>query len=146
MPEMLVLPPSSEIDVDVEMIVFDHQTDKAFLRLRVLDGAGTFGLAAGLCESSALFYLMADEKSAIPLTYNMTAALMERFDARLRDVVIDRFDEVQRRYCATLRLTHRGKEFELTVRPSDAIKLAVTCERPIRIRRDVIEAAAGRST
>ena len=72
-----------------------------------------------------------------PMTYQLTAALVQGLGGRIRQVRIDRL--VAGAYAATVEVEGAGGIRQVDARPSDALNLAVLADAPIFAALEVVE-------
>ena len=83
------------------------------------------------------------ERSARPMTHELTLGLVEKLQGRIQETVIHELD--QGTYFAELRVEHQGEIFGIDCRPSDAIALSLRGSAPIYITEKVWSQAASSS-
>ena len=97
-------------------------------------------IAIGPLEAMSIAAGRAKESLARPMTHDLLLSVMELLDAKLKRIeVTDLKDGV---YYAKLVVEHRGIEYDIDSRPSDALGLMVRAEVPLWIDEKVVEMAA----
>jgi len=108
--------------------------------LRDKDGERLLPIWIGSMEGNALALALRGEMGLRPLTFDLTAKLLELTGARIERAVVSRLAE--KTFYATLVVRTNGQSEELDARPSDAINLAVRMGAPIYVHDDVMETSA----
>lgn len=106
-------------------------TNAPILLLREVDGEKrTLPIYIGGPEAHAIDLALSDTKTARPMTHDLVVNLLEQLNARLEQIVITELR--QGTFFADLYLRDATDAVTtLSVRPSDAIALAVRLETPI---------------
>lgn len=91
-------------------------------------------------EAHAIDLAVSETKTARPMTHDLVVSLLEQLGATLERVVIT--DLQQGTFYADLYLRDRaGEVISMSVRPSDAVALAVRTETPIFAEEELIDDA-----
>jgi bifunctional DNase/RNase len=131
---------NGEVLVDVRMVVISENNDAQVVYLCEEGGTRQFPVAIGIYEATNIYRLLKRFVLPRPLTHSVMANIITALGGELRDVVFDRLEE--RTYFALLRILQDGYLVEVDTRPSDAISLAVTSDRPIYVREEVFAEVA----
>lgn len=104
--------------------------------LQECGGTRRLAIELGSCEASTLVRLVSAEPPPRPLTPEAFARLLHSLDGRLEHAAVTG----SRRgvYYAVLRVDRQGNRFEIDLRPSDALAVALACEAPIRVAEGLL--------
>ena len=94
----------------------------------------------GPLEAQNIAVAMAGEKPPRPLTPDLLLSVLEMLGGKLKRVEITELKDGT--YFARLVIEHRGIEYEIDARPSDAIALALRTDAPIYVDEKLLEEAA----
>ncbi|MGB2951848.1 MAG: bifunctional nuclease domain-containing protein [Gaiellaceae bacterium] len=90
-------------------------------------------------EGNALALGLRGEVGPRPLTFDLTAKLLELTGGRIERVVVSRL--LEKTFYATVTVRTDGRSEELDARPSDAINLAIRVAAPIYVAEEVMESS-----
>jgi len=131
---------------DVDFVFFDNVPDQyqypCQLNLVEVGGTRQLGLGTGPYEGAALRLELQRYQSPRPRTHQAMAAAISALSGRLRHVMIDKFFPSQQTYEAKLHIDQGNANMVVDVRPSDAIILAVICDVPILVSKEVLATLA----
>lgn len=96
-----------------------------------------FVIQVGSMEAFSLAASLGGTGFGRPMTYQLTAALVQGLGGRIRQVRIDRL--VAGAYAATVEVEGAGGIRQVDARPSDALNLAVLADAPIFAAHEVVE-------
>jgi RNA polymerase sigma factor (sigma-70 family) len=137
------------IEVDVEDVVVrvlkdsdetqlpELASELRIVLLREKDGERLLPIWIGSMEGNALALALRGELGLRPLTFDLTARLLELTGGRIERAVVSRLAE--KTFYATLAVRTADRLEELDARPSDAINLAVRLGAPIYVQEEVME-------
>jgi bifunctional DNase/RNase len=123
----------------INLIVISEIDDHQVVYLREVDGDRYFPLQIGIFEVTALDRRVKGYPSPRPLTHDAMASVIREMGGELEDVLVDRVDRQNRIYYAQSRIRQNGALTTVDMRPSDAFILAVTCQRPILLAKEVLD-------
>ena len=96
-------------------------------------------ISIGMIEAQHIMVALGHEKPSRPLTPDLIVSMLEFLSARLERIEITELrDSV---YYARLIIAHKGIEFDLDARPSDALALALRVDVPILLAETVLDEA-----
>lgn len=107
--------------------------------LQEVGGERRLHLWIGQHEAEMLAVHLEDLEIMRPLTYTFAARLLEAGGGTLEEVLINRLTG-DTFYAETV-VTSGGSARSFDARPSDALNLAVLLERPVKVAREVLDAA-----
>ena len=122
----------------------DEQVDWAVV-LDEVAGDRHFPILIGLAEAFSLSARLAGITWPRPMTYQLTAALVQALGGRIREVRIDRLVE-RETYGATIEVEGPPGVRLVDARPSDALNLAAVADTPILAAAEVLAEAEARRT
>ncbi len=96
-------------------------------------------IAIGNFEAIAIFMVLYNEPPPRPIVYDLLRSIIEGFDVRVEQVVINALKDET--FYAEITLVHDGKSICIDSRPSDALALALRVNARIFVADQVIEEA-----
>ncbi len=123
----------------VENLGVDPNSGGVVVLLRAENGK-LLPIWIGALEGQNIAIALAGEKPPRPLTPDLLLSVLEMLGAKLVRVEITELKE--NTFYARLVIEHKGIEYEIDARPSDAIALALRAEAPIYVDEKLIEEAA----
>ncbi len=123
----------------VENLGVDPNSGGVVVLLRAENGK-LLPIWIGALEGQNIAIALAGEKPPRPLTPDLLLSVLEMFGGKLSRVEITELKE--NTFFARLVIEHKGIEYEIDARPSDAIALALRAEAPIYVDEKLVEEAA----
>jgi len=123
----------------VENLGVDPNSGGVVVLLRAENGK-LLPIWIGALEGQNIAIALAGEKPPRPLTPDLLLSVLEMLGAKLVRVEITELKE--NTFYARLVIEHKGIEYEIDARPSDAIALALRAEAPIYVDEKLVEEAA----
>ena len=96
-------------------------------------------ISIGVMEAQHIMVALGHEKPSRPLTPDLIVSMLDFLNARLERIEITELRDGV--YYARLIIQHKGIEFDLDARPSDALALALRVDAPILIAPEVLNEA-----
>ena len=96
-------------------------------------------ISIGVMEAQHIMVALGHEKPSRPLTPDLIVSMLDFLNARLERIEITELRDGV--YYARLIIQHKGIEFDLDARPSDALALALRVDAPILIAPTVLNEA-----
>jgi hypothetical protein len=96
-------------------------------------------ISIGVMEAQHIMVALGHEKPSRPLTPDLIVSMLDFLNARLEHIEITELRDGV--YYARLIIQHKGIEFDLDARPSDALALALRVDAPILIAPAVLREA-----
>ncbi len=128
------------LQVDLVGIQVDPQTGAAVLVLREHDAPNRLlPIVVGGAEAASIALAAQGQVLPRPMTHDLMATLVERFDGHLDAVEVVDFQEGA--FIANLAVSGPTGELRLDTRPSDAIALAVRLHAPLFVSEHVLDEA-----
>lgn len=127
--------------VRLSRILISETSDRQMIWLTEVDGDRSFPIVIGLAEAAAIDRNVKSIEPPRPLTHDLLARVITDLGG-----LVDRVEITALRhdtFYARIVVARADEEIEFDSRPSDAIALAVGCDRPIFVAEDVLERAAG---
>jgi hypothetical protein len=128
-----------DVEVVVQRVTLDETSRSPVVVLEDKAHARLLPIWIGPAEAQAIAMRMEGIEPPRPMTHDLMKQLLEQAGLDLQRVVIH--DLQDSTYYARLHLSAGGRDVEIDSRPSDAIALAVRCERPIFVRAALMKAA-----
>jgi bifunctional DNase/RNase len=111
-------------------IIISEINPQQVIYLKEVDGDRTFPILIGLFEAESINIGVKRLQSPRPRTHELLVKSIEELGGELDSVVISELrDHI---YFAKLRVKREGELVEIDSRPSDAIAVAVACDRSYR--------------
>ena len=134
---------SEFVDVTIEdvRVVSYPKTggERCVVLLEENDGERLLPIWVGRFEGDAIAIALLDAETQRPLTYALTAHLLQAAGARVREVHIQRL--VEEMFYAEVIVEGPGGRQSVDARPSDAMALALNTNVPIRVSAEVMQKA-----
>jgi len=125
------------IEMKVNGIVLDPQTNVPIVILKDAAGKHTLPIWIGLLEASAIAMELEKIKIHRPLTHDLLKNILEKLSATV--VKIEITDIKNNTYYALIHVDSQGKVMTIDSRPSDAIALALRTNSPIFVAKAVLD-------
>jgi len=141
--EMTTPTQSSLVDMQIESVrknMEDPDNPRHVVILQEAAGSRYLLIWMGVSEAEALTNALENREMPRPMTFAFMANLLQAADVTVREVHINKLvDDV---YYARAVIEVTGEMRTVDARPSDALNLAALVGAPIRVARDVLEAAS----
>lgn len=125
------------IELMLSKIKIDESRNEQVIVFKEKEGTRFLPVVIGIAEVNAIKMKLSGIKPPRPLTHDLLLQILDKLDAKLEKVVIDRLH--QNTFYAKL-LLKNSKDEEMTVdaRPSDSVALALRADAPIYVSEEVI--------
>jgi len=123
----------------VENLGVDPNSGGVVVLLRAENGK-LLPIWIGALEGQNIAIALAGEKPPRPLTPDLLLSVLEMLGGKLKRIEITELKD--NTFYARLIVEHRGIEYEIDARPSDAIALALRADAPIYVDEKLLEEAA----
>ncbi len=127
------------IEVGVEGVLFDRDTDLPVVVLRERNGNRVLPIFIGPNEAQAIIYVLSGERFVRPLTVDLMNLLIAGLHGVMRRAVVTRLAEGT--FYAELVLDSPQGKVSIDARPSDAIALALRAGAAIGVAEAVMDEA-----
>lgn len=131
--------PLEELPVEVRGLILDTASNAPIVLLYEPVGELLLPIWIGPFEATAISIQLEHQEVPRPLTHDLLLTALGIFDAAVEKVVIT--DLRESTFFAEIHLRRAGESILLDARPSDAIALALRADRPVLVRRGVLEKA-----
>ncbi len=121
---------------DIEMLVVRKGNWESLCYLREVGGTRRFWSTIGFCDGFALYWLVQHSFNNRPGTHAVFANTIAVLGGTLQEVVIDGHTESEPWFNAFLHIQQAGQTLKVSVRPSDAINLAIFCDVQIWVSKE----------
>lgn len=115
----------------------DHRYVPRLVLLRDSGGERLLPIWGGFPEADLLAAQLAGRTGPRPMTFELTARLLEAAGARVERVVIESLQG--NTFLATVTMTVGGESHEVDARPSDALNLAARMDAPVFVDQKVMD-------
>ena len=115
-------------------------TNTPILLLKESDGERFLPIFIGPAEAHAIVTALQGQEPPRPMTHDLMKNVLDELGVVVEHISITELRE--QTFFATIRLTHRDQNYEISSRPSDAIALAVRIGVPIFAIEEVLEEAS----
>lgn len=129
--------PPAEILVQVKGVAFDFSSQSPVVILAEKDGARQLPIWIGPGEAQAIAMRLEGMTPPRPLTHDLLQRLLQESGAEVEKVVVTSLKDGV--YFAEIHMTGKRGSVRVDSRPSDAIALAIRCEKPIYVARSLLE-------
>ena len=125
------------IELALSKIKIDETRNEQVIVFKEKDGTRFLPVVIGIAEVNAIKMKLSGIKPPRPLTHDLLLQLIEKLDAKLERVAIDRLH--QNTFYAKLILKNpQGEEIVVDARPSDSVALALRADAPIFVSEEVL--------
>ncbi len=129
--------PPAEVLVSVKGVAFDFSSQSPVVILAEKDGSRQLPIWIGPSEAQAIAMRLEGMTPPRPLTHDLLQRLLQESGAEVEKVVVTTLKDGV--YFAEIHITGKRGLVKVDSRPSDAIALAIRCERPIYVARSLLE-------
>jgi bifunctional DNase/RNase len=129
--------PPAEIPVRVEAVAFDYASRSPVVVLAEKQGKRQLPIWIGPGEAQAIAMRLEGMTPPRPLTHDLLHRLLQEAGVEVEKVVVTALKDGV--YFAEIHLHGKKGAVKVDSRPSDAIALAVRCEKPIYVARGLFE-------
>ncbi len=120
-----------------KIIMHENQHDQIII-LKEKSGQRQFPIVIGVAETAAIKMKISNIKPPRPLTHDLLKTVIEKMEAVLDRVIIDKLEGST--FYAKLFLTKNNtKKITIDSRPSDSIALALRMNAPIFVKEEVFK-------
>ena len=127
------------IPVILKGIILDPVTNMPVLIMQQENATCYLPVWIGVFEANAIALKLDNVKTPRPMTHDLFFDVLEKLNARIRQVIIN--DLQENTFFAEILLELDAHEIRIDSRPSDAVALAVRCGCPIFVDSSVLERA-----
>lgn len=128
------------IEMELNKIVIDEKRHDQLIVLKEKNGERILPIVIGLAEASAIKLKISGFNPPRPLTHDLLHSAIERLDAKIDRIIIDKLEENTFHAKIVLK-TASGAEKIIDARPSDSIALAVRAHASIFVEDQIIKQA-----
>ncbi len=132
--------PTDVVDVRVDAIRVHADTGLHVVMLAEIDGHRSMPIWIGPAEANGIAMRLQGTETARPMSWDLAAGMLERFDLEVVRVVVTKHEEQV--FYAAMHVRAGDHEEVLDARPSDALNLAVRTGAPVAIARDLFDRMA----
>jgi bifunctional DNase/RNase len=125
------------IELVLSKIKIDETRNEQVIVFKEKDGTRFLPVVIGIAEVNSIKMKLSGIKPPRPLTHDLLLQVIEKLDAKLEKVVIDRLHQ-NTFYAKLLLKTSKGEEAAIDARPSDSVALALRAEAPIYAAEEVL--------
>ncbi|MCX8070912.1 MAG: DUF151 domain-containing protein [Candidatus Binatia bacterium] len=127
----------AEVLVQVKGVAFDVSSQSPVVVLVEKGGTRQLPIWIGPSEAQAIAMKLEGMTPPRPLTHDLLQRLLQESGAEVEKVVVTSLKEGV--YFAEIHMTGKRGAVKVDSRPSDAIALAIRCEKPIYVARSLME-------
>lgn len=128
---------SDPIEVSVEGVFASDHNGNIQRFVLLSDGDRKLPILIGGFEASAITLSLEGNSAPRPMPHDLIKTLIDKLGAELEKILID--DLLSTTYYAQLFLKMGDREITLDARPSDAIAIALRCEKPILVANRILK-------
>jgi uncharacterized protein len=120
---------SATIALEVDLVLISERSEQQAIYLGQAGGPRRLVFRTGVCEASAINWVIRGVQTARPFVHSMVANLVKAFGGTVVEVLVaDFIDGV---FDAKIRIAHGAGTLEIGARLSDAVALAIVTNVPI---------------
>jgi bifunctional DNase/RNase len=127
----------NDVFCDLVLAVFDYAANHQWVYLQEHPGARILVLDIGYYEATTLYHAIHHRSFSRPITHPAMVSLISALGGEVQDIIIDRFNEQDKYYSATVRIRQGDRTVAVDFRPSDAICLALYAQVPMFMAKAV---------
>jgi bifunctional DNase/RNase len=124
-------------EMKIKGLTLDPMTNMPIIILKDVEGKRALPIWIGLFEANAIALEIEKVETPRPMTHDLMVNVLKALEARLTKVIVH--DLKDNTFFASLVIEGRRGELTVDSRPSDAIALAVRCQAPIFVTREVLD-------
>lgn len=128
------------LKMELHGVNLDVMTNQPVVVLRDPSAKRFLPIWIGQFEATAILMEIQGVKPARPLTHDLLKSVIETFNAKVEQIVIDNLNEGT--FFAKIHLRSGEDVWRIDARPSDAIALAVRTQAPIFAEESVLDKAS----
>lgn len=125
------------IEMKVQGVTLDPITNMPVVILKSVDTNHVLPLWIGVFEANAILSELENVKRPRPMTHDLLKNVFDIFNSKVEFVYIS--DLIDSTYYAKIVVKFQGNKIQIDSRPSDAINLALRCDVPIYVSKEVLE-------
>ncbi|MFH0762845.1 MAG: bifunctional nuclease family protein [Candidatus Omnitrophota bacterium] len=126
------------VEMELNKIVIDEKRHDQLIVLKEKNGERILPIVIGLSEASAIKLKVSGFTPPRPLTHDLLHSAIEKLDARIDRIIIDKLKENTFHAKIVLK-SSSGEDKVIDARPSDSIALAVRAQVPIFVEDEIIK-------
>ena len=125
-----------EVEVQIRGLMMDPVTNMPIVVLKDIASDLILPIWVGVFEANAIALELEKSTTPRPMTHDLLRNLARGLNAEVRRVVVSELREDT--FFALIWMEQGGEVIALDARPSDAIALALRCDCPIYVHREVL--------
>lgn len=125
-----------EVEVQIRGLMMDPVTNMPIVVLKDIASDLILPIWVGVFEANAIALELEKNTTPRPMTHDLLRNLVRGLNAEVRRVVVSELREET--FFALIWMEQGGETIALDARPSDAIALALRCDCPIYVHREVL--------
>ncbi len=126
----------AEVEVQIRGLMMDPVTNMPIVVLKDVASDLILPIWVGVFEANAIALELEKNTTPRPMTHDLLRNLARGLNAEVRRVVVSELREDT--FFALIWMEQGGEVIALDARPSDAIALALRCDCPIYVHREVL--------
>jgi bifunctional DNase/RNase len=126
----------AEVEVQIRGLMMDPVTNMPIVVLKDIASDLVLPIWVGVFEANAIAMELEKNTTPRPMTHDLLRNLARGLNAEVRKVVVSELRDDT--FYALVWMVQAGETLALDARPSDAIALALRCDCPIFVHRDVL--------
>ncbi len=126
----------AEVEVQIRGLMMDPVTNMPIVVLKDIASDLILPIWVGVFEANAIALELEKNTTPRPMTHDLLRNLARGLNAEVRRVVVSELREDT--FFALIWMEQGGEVIALDARPSDAIALALRCDCPIYVHREVL--------
>ena len=128
---------AAEVEMQIRGLMMDPVTNVPIVVLKDIAGETVLPIWVGMYEANAIALELEKTTTPRPMTHDLLQNVTRGLNATITKVVVSELrDET---YFAVIWMEQAGERVVIDARPSDAIAMALRCDCPIFVSRQVID-------
>src|SRR5919197_4988843 len=128
------------IELNLVGVRVELPSNQPIVLLRERDGERYLPIWIGAMEATAIAFALQGIVTQRPMTHDLLKNVLEEVGVRVERISITELKEGT--FYAMIRMSQNGSSYEVSIRPSDAIALAVRASVPIFAAEEVLNEAS----
>ncbi len=125
------------LELVLSKIKIDETRNEQVIVFKEKEGTRFLPVVIGIAEVNAIKMKLSGIKPPRPLTHDLLLNILEKLDAKLEKVIIDRLHQ-NTFYAKLILRSPGGQEIVIDARPSDSVALALRADAPIFAAEEVM--------
>ncbi len=126
---------ADEVFCDIILSVFDYAANHHWVYLQEQEEGRILAVNIGYYEATTLYNALYHRSLPRPMTHEVMVSLVSNLGGEIQNIIIDRFDDREKYYAASVRIRQGNRTISIDCRPSDAFTFGVHANAPFLLTR-----------